>query len=200
MSALTIIPLTATIADPIADIAAACVARLSHATQRAYSAHIHAYLARGAPLSREHISQWLHERKQAGAGPVTLNIAIAAIKLLAREVWLRGLLDGNAYNAIADIRSERKLQTRLGQWTDEQGVEQLLEACADLRERALIAVMCGCGLRRAEVASLRWSHYQERVGRMCIVDLLGKGGRMRTVAVPSWASEIIDEYRGSLQL
>lgn len=187
----------------INSIALACVVRLSPATQRAYLAPIRSYLSLGIPLSREGIQRWLHARKQGlpehgipAAGAVTLNIALAALKLLSREVWIRGLMAGDQYNAIADIRSEKIRGQRLGQWTDETGVEKLLEACADSRERALIAVMCGCGLRRAEVAGLRWEQYQEFHGRKVLVDISGKGGRVRSVAVPVWAAEIVDEYRG----
>ena len=179
----------------IAQLAQSCVARFSPHTQRAYLAPITSYLHSGLPLAREGISAWLAHRKRAGAGPVTLNLALSALKLLAREVWIRGHMDGATYNAIADLRSEKRLAQRLGRWTDEEGVEKLLEACADARERALIAVMCGCGLRRAEVAGLGWEQYQERAGRMCIVDIQGKGGRVRTVAVPEWAREVVDEYR-----
>ncbi len=182
---------------PVADvrlIAEACVARLSPHTQRAYLTPITSYLHSGLPLAREGISAWLAHRKHAGAGPVTLNLALSALKLLAREVWIREHMDGATYNAIADLKSEKRLAQRLGRWTDEEGVEGLLEACADARERALIAVMCGCGLRRAEVAGLRWEQYQERAGRMCLCNITGKGGRVRTVAVPEWAREIIDEY------
>lgn len=179
----------------LTSIALAAVARFAAPTQRAYTSHIVSYLALSRPLTREGIGAWLTARKRAGAGPVTLNIALAALKLLSREVWIRGLMAGDTYNAIADIRGEKKAGKRLGQWTDEKGVEELLEACADNRERALIVVMCGCGLRRAEVAGLQWDQYQEWHGRRIIANILGKGNKFRSVAVPTWASEVIDEYQ-----
>src|SRR6266700_1602494 len=117
--------------DQVTGIARACVARLSPHTQRAYLTHITSYLssrpysdhtAHLFPLSREGIQQYLDARKRAGAGPVTLNQALSALKLLSREVWIRGLLPGDDYNAIVDIRSEKRLGKRLGQWTGEQGV------------------------------------------------------------------------------
>lgn len=176
-------------------IALACVSRLSPHTQRAYLTPIRAYLQLGIPLSREGISSYLLTRKAAGAGSVTLNIALSALKLVAREVWIRGLLDPNSYNAIADLRAEKIRGQRLGNWTDEQGIEDLLRACENARERALVAIMAGCGLRRSEVAGLGWEQYQERVGRAVLLDIRGKGGRVRTVAVPEWARAIVDEYR-----
>ena len=55
------------------------------------------------------------------------------------------------------------------------------------RDRALLAVMVGCGLRREETAALTLEHIQQRDGRWVIVDLIGKGARVRSVPMPSWA-------------
>ncbi|MGD0773917.1 MAG: tyrosine-type recombinase/integrase [Candidatus Solibacter sp.] len=55
-----------------------------------------------------------------------------------------------------------------------------------LRDRAILAVLLGCGLRRSEVAALTVGHVQQRDGRWCIVDLVGKQGRVRTIPMPTW--------------
>jgi integrase len=54
--------------------------------------------------------------------------------------------------------------------------------------------MIGCGLRREEAAQLAFDHIQQRDGRWCIVDLVGKHGRVRTVPMPSWAKVAIDGW------
>ena len=61
-----------------------------------------------------------------------------------------------------------------------------------LRDRAILAVLLGCGLRRSEVASLTLAHLQQRDGRWCIVDLVGKHGRIRTTPMPAWVKVAID--------
>jgi len=55
--------------------------------------------------------------------------------------------------------------------------------------------MLGCGLRRAEVAALAYSDIVQRDGRWVIADMMGKGGRVRTVPMPSWAKSAIDAWR-----
>ena len=45
-----------------------------------------------------------------------------------------------------------------------------------LRNRAILTVLLGCGLRRSEGAVLTFKHIQQRDGRWCIVDLVGKHG------------------------
>ena len=63
-----------------------------------------------------------------------------------------------------------------------------------LRDRAILAVLLGCGLRRSEVAALTFAHVQQRDGRWCIVDLVGKHGRVRTVPMPNWVKVAIDAW------
>src|SRR5579862_7705844 len=63
-----------------------------------------------------------------------------------------------------------------------------------LRDRAILAVLLGCGLRRSEVAALTFSHVQQRDGRWCIVDLVGKHGRVRTVPMPTWTKVAVDAW------
>jgi integrase len=52
----------------------------------------------------------------------------------------------------------------------------------------------GCALRRQELASLKIEDIQLREGRWVIIDLRGKGGRIRTVAVPIWVKHGIDAW------
>jgi integrase len=54
--------------------------------------------------------------------------------------------------------------------------------------------MIGAGLRRREVASLTIDHVQQREGRWVLVDLVGKGNRVRSVPIPSWAKVAIDGW------
>jgi integrase len=63
-----------------------------------------------------------------------------------------------------------------------------------LRDRAIIAVLLGCGLRRSEVAAFIFAHIQQRDDRWCIVDLTGKHGRIRTTPMPSWVKVAIDAW------
>ena len=88
---------------------------------------------------------------------------------------------------------------RLGNWLTAKQAQALLNApdatnIKGMRDRAILAVLVGCGLRRSDVAALMFSHIQQRDGRWCIVDLVGKHARVRTapmwvkVAINSWAA------------
>jgi integrase len=87
----------------------------------------------------------------------------------------------------------------MGNWLSLKQAQALLNApdittTKGLRDRAIIAVLLGCALRRSEVASLTFTHIQQRDGRWCIVDLYGKHGRVRTVPMPGWVKAAIDGW------
>ena len=48
----------------------------------------------------------------------------------------------------------------------------------------MLAILVGCGLRRAELANLPIEKIQVRQGHWVIVDLVGKGGHVRTIPIP----------------
>jgi integrase len=58
----------------------------------------------------------------------------------------------------------------------------------------MLAILFGCGLRRAELAGLETDDIQTRQGHWAIVDLIGKGGHIRTVPIPQWAKHELDEW------
>ena len=54
--------------------------------------------------------------------------------------------------------------------------------------------MLVCGLRRHEVVAWTLDHLQQREEHWAIVDSEGKGGHVRTVPVPDWVKNRIDEW------
>ncbi|MFZ0862817.1 MAG: site-specific integrase [Candidatus Sulfotelmatobacter sp.] len=68
------------------------------------------------------------------------------------------------------------------------------------RDHAMLALLFGCGLRRSELVALEMSVIQMRQGHWAIVDLIGKGGHIRTVPIPSWAKESLDQWTLAAQI
>jgi integrase len=58
----------------------------------------------------------------------------------------------------------------------------------------MIGLLLGCGLRRSETVNLRLDQLQSRQNHWVIVDMIGKGGRLRTVPVPVWCKCLIDAW------
>ena len=63
-----------------------------------------------------------------------------------------------------------------------------------------MALLIGCGLRRAELAGLRMEDFQVREEHSVIADLVGKGKHIRTVPVPAWAKRAVDEWTAATDI
>jgi len=69
-----------------------------------------------------------------------------------------------------------------------------LETARGKRDRAILSLLIGCGLRRAELVGLRTDDLQIREEHWVIADLIGKGRHIRTVPVPAWAKRAVDGW------
>jgi len=101
--------------------------------------------------------------------------------------------------AISRVKGSKRHGIRTGQWLTREQAERLISipnvsTLKGKRDRALLSVLVGCGLRRKEVTMLSIEHIQLRDARWAIVDLIGKGGRVRTVPMPSWTKNAIDTW------
>ena len=131
--------------------------------------------------------------------PGTVNLRLGAVRRLAYEAADCGLLSADLAAGIRRVKGVKKLGVRLGNWlTAEQG--QALWQAPDReqlkgkRDRALLALLLACGLRRHEVVALTLDHLQQREEHWAVVDLVGKAGHMRTVPVPDWVKSELDEW------
>jgi integrase len=124
---------------------------------------------------------------------------MSAIRKLAAEAADNGLLAPELAAGISRVKSVKSTGIRVGNWLSQRQAQALLNAPdistgRGLRDRAILAVLLGCGLRRSEVAALTFEHMQQRDGRWCIVDLVGTHGRIRTTPMPTWVRVAIDGW------
>src|SRR5436305_4522894 len=145
------------------------------------------------------VCAWRVSLEARGLGPVSINVRIIAVRKLAVEAADNGLLAPELANGIARVKGVASKGIRLGNWLSVQQAQKLLNApdsttTKGLRDRAILAVLLGCGLRRSEVAALTMNHVQQRDNRWCIVDLVGKHGRVRTIPMPTWVKNAIDAW------
>ena len=130
---------------------------------------------------------------------VSINVRITAVRKLAVEAADNGLLAPELAAGITRVKGAKSIGVRTGNWLSVQQAQKLLNAPdvttkKGLRDRAMLAILLGCGLRRSEVAALTMKHIQQRDNRWCIVDLVGKHGRVRTIPMPTWVKVAIDTW------
>ena len=191
--------------DPLAPIKALVLdAVASPHTRRSYdlalSRFLDWYQAAGAPgLTKATVQRYRTRLEGQNLAASSLNVHLSAIRKLAAEAADNGLLAPELAAGIARVRGAKRLGVRAGNWLSPEEATALLNApdCATLigcRDRALLALLVGCGLRRAELASLDVEHLQLRDSRWVIPDLVGKGNRLRTVPVPTWVKVIVENW------
>ncbi len=97
------------------------------------------------------------------------------------------------------VPNVRQQGTRLGNWLTKEQARELLtvpdrSTIKDKRDYCILAMPVGCALRREELATLDVEILQMHEGRWVLAALLGKGGRVRTVAVPLWVKQRINAW------
>src|SRR5215469_1317705 len=150
-------------------------------------------------LNKATVAAWRVALEARGLGSISINVRITAVRKLAIEAADNGLLPPEIAAGITRIKGVASKGVRLGNWLSAKQVQALLNAPdattkKGRRDRAILAVLLGCGLRRSEVAALTMGHIQQRDGRWCIVDLTGKHGRVRTVPMPTCVKVAIDDW------
>lgn len=131
--------------------------------------------------------------------PGTINQALMAIRRMAREAWDHGYVTTAQVQSVCSVSGCKQSGVRAGNWLDAQQASILLEAPPKdtgigIRDRAILGLLLACGLRKSEIRDLKRSHLAERGGRLCIVDLVGKGNRVRTVVVLPWAGKRVYDW------
>ena len=135
--------------------------------------------------------------------PATINLRLAAVRRLAYEAADTGLLSPELAAGIRRVKGVKRVGVRLGNWlTADQSRALLLtpdtQSSKGRRDRAILAIMLACGLRRSEIADLTMQHLQQREEHWVIADLIGKAAHIRTVPVPGLRGPVNDKIGDSL--
>ncbi|MGI8845450.1 MAG: tyrosine-type recombinase/integrase [Thermoleophilaceae bacterium] len=150
-------------------------------------------------LNKAHINKYVKHLRWQNLSSATINQKLSAIRKLANEAEDNNLIDSRIANGIRAVKGLPFRGRRTGNWLTREEAQMWLNApdtktLKGARDRALLAVLIGCGLRRAEAAILSVSHIEQREGRWAIVDIVGKRDKMRTIPMPSWAKATIDSW------
>ncbi|MDW5264655.1 MULTISPECIES: site-specific integrase [Acidobacteriaceae] len=149
------------------------------------------------PLSRALLMEY--RTTMDHLSPSTVNVRLSAIRKLVGEAQRNGMIGLEEATNLTDVPNVPQKGTRLGNWLTREQAKELLTVpdrskLKGKRDYVIIALLVGCALRRRELATLNIDDIQLRERRWVIIDLRGKGGRIRTVAVPIWVKQGIDAW------
>ncbi len=170
-------------------------------TRRAYNRYLRRFYRLKLPLSRLGVLEYLSLPEVRGKPSVT-KISIGGLRKLVTNAESCQFLSPIEVAAIRSIKPP-KSHPKLGRWLSIDMVRALISlpnrhSIKGARDGALLALLLGCGLRRTEASTILWDSYREIDGRMCLVDLMGKGNKTRTVPIPNWAVDALDNWLDKL--
>jgi integrase/recombinase XerD len=145
-----------------------------------------------AAAGTEELERWVAAMRASGRSPATIARRVAAARTFYRHLVLLGVRDDNP---AADLDLPRRVR-RVPRTLSAGEAERLIEAAGgttprDLRDRALVELMYGGGLRVSEAVGLERAavSLEER-----LVRALGKGGKERIVPIGREAAEALRRY------
>ncbi len=169
--------------------------QVSPRTRTAYRQQGRRLLARvGRPLAEATVEDL--QGYIAGLGnlaPATIGLAVSAVRSLYTFGRATGALPNSPDATLQAPPIKNVLAERI---LDEAGVRRMVVGEADPRNRALLLLFYGAGLRRAELCGLTWRDVTSRGPDRGQATVFGKGGKTRAVMLygSTWAALV--ELRG----
>jgi site-specific recombinase XerD len=197
--------------SPVEAIVQLVLDRLGAATSKlAYGRALRDFLSwyahqPAARFDKATVQRYRAELMSGGLAPSSINQRLCAIRALAQEAADNDLVEPQLAAGVGKVKGVKSAGTRAGNWLTQLEAQALLDApegetLKGTRDQALLGVLLGCGLRRSELAALDFVHVQQRDGRWAIVDIIGKGQRVRTVPMPAWTKVLIDRWSAAAGL
>ncbi len=151
----------------------------------------------GRPLSYDTVLSFREHLVKTGNSPQTTNQHLAAIRFYVREMATRREMDRDLAEGICAVDNLKVRGRKLGNWLSKADAERLLDAPdtshpAGIRDRAILGLFIGAGVRRSEICALQVKHFERRDGRWMLVGVEGKHGRTRNIPIADWCKALVD--------
>lgn len=132
-------------------------------------------------------------------GVRTANRMLAALRGVLREAVELGLMDAESFQRASRIKTIRGKPAPAGRALEREELRALFASCVggdaaasiDVRDAALLAVLYGAGLRRAEVVQLDVGDLAMESGALVVH---GKGNKVRLAYVPESGQRLLTAW------
>lgn len=138
-------------------------------------------------LKRPHILQILFNLSEKGLSPATQNSYLSSLKGVCEEAWMLELMSAEDYQKIYKIPSVKGSRLASGRALESKEVASLMRSCShehcivSARDKAILALLIGCGLRKAEVISLKLEDIDWKDSSF---NVIGKGNKQAKCFMP----------------
>lgn len=134
-----------------------------------------------------------------GTKPQTVNVRLAAIRFYVKELAEENQMSIEQSRGVCAVPNLKVKDRKLGTWLEADEASNILNkpdtsTRTGMRDRAVLALMIGAGLRRSEVVRIERKHFEQRNGKWIICGLVGKHGRTRNIPLADWVMTIIQAW------
>ncbi len=151
---------------------------------------------RWAEMRYEHVTA-IRTKLAETKAPATVNATLSALRGVAREAWRLGLMSGEDRMRIEAVKGIKGSRLPAGRALSVGEVTALFDVCArdaspaGARDAAMLALLLGAGLRRAECAALTMDNYDSASQS---VKVTGKGDKQRMVYLEAGADLAVGDW------
>jgi len=148
-------------------------------------------------LRYEHLSA-IRAELASRHSPAYSNKVLSAVKGTLKAAWRLGAMSSDAYQRAVDVQPVTGSRVAAGRALEAGEVAALFHVCAgddpvNIRDAALLAVMYGGGLRRAELVGLDIDQWDGAAGALAVI---GKGNKQRLVYLSSTGAQLVERWIG----
>lgn len=146
-------------------------------------------------LRHSHVAAIRAQLVDDGLAPATANKILTAVRGTMRAAWRMGRISSEDYHRAVDVPRVRGQSVPGGRVLTPEEVAELYQATGadpdrEHRDRVMLDLLYGAGLRRAEAAALRW----EDVSYPTLL-IRGKGAKERLCYLPDRCWNRLADYR-----
>ena len=128
--------------------------------------------------------------------PATANKMLSIVRGVLRQAWKLGMVSAEDYERAIDVPNVAGTRLPAGRALNAGEVDALFGTCAEAnpegaRDAAVLAILIGCGLRRAEASSLDIKHMDRSEKTLRVI---GKGNRERIAHMNSGVTDAVDAW------
>jgi site-specific recombinase XerD len=154
-------------------------------------------------LRYQHVAQ-IRSALAARYKPATANKMIAALRGVLKECWKLGYMSAEDFQSAVDMPILKAVTLLRGRALPLSEITAVQSVCSKdfggggMRDAAIIGVLYGTGLRRAEIVKLDCCHYKPQQNELTVSS--GKDGKDRVVYVQAGVREAMRDWlklRGS---
>ncbi len=140
-----------------------------------------------------HLRSWLIALMEKGLQPRSINRKISTLKSYFKFMIREGLHPGpDPCRALQRPKTPRNLPRSVSISSMELLLEQELPGnLMDLRDRCVVELLYGCGLRRAEIIQLKWQDWDRSNAQ---IKITGKRSKVRILPLTRELMDILSHY------